>query len=142
MSASRRAFLRVATALLAASLASASAAGGAAPQPERWSAQAVADARNAGKTVFVAFRADWCVICRLNEMTVFRAEDVRAALAGPDVAYLVADYTDKADPEIKKALDYYQGGALPMYLVFKTDQRRPLILQQMPGKSELIAALR
>ncbi len=112
------------------------------PQSAPWSAQKVIDARNAGKIVFVAFRADWCVVCRLNELTVFRSADVRAALARPDVVYLVADYTDKNDPAIKHELDYYQAGVLPMYLVFRPDQRRPAVLPQMPGKKELSEALR
>jgi thiol:disulfide interchange protein len=112
------------------------------PQSAPWSAQKVIDARNAGKIVFVAFRADWCVVCRLNELTVFRTAEVRAALAQANVEYLVADYTNKNNPAIKHQLEYYQAGALPMYLVFRPDQRRPAVLQQMPGKKDVIEALR
>ena len=100
------------------------------------------EARNGGKTILVAFRADWCVVCRLNEVTVFRSDKVRTALAAPDVVYMVADYTDKKDPAIESELDYYQAGALPLYLVFQPDQRRPAVLPQMLGKKVVAEALR
>jgi thiol:disulfide interchange protein len=113
----------------------------ASPRPIAWSQQEVIAARNAGKTVFVAFRADWCITCRVNEVTVFRARKVRAALAAPNVVYMVADYTGKNDPAMKQALEYYQAGVLPLYLVFHPDRRRPQVLPQNLGPKDLLQSL-
>lgn len=128
--------------VLAASAGVAAESAAPAAQPQSWSPQKVIEARNAGKKVFVAFRADWCVTCRVNEITVFRGRGVHAALAAPDVVYLVADYTGKSDPAIKNELEYYQAGILPMYLVYRPDLRRPQVLPKMLGKKEIVAALR
>ena len=102
----RRAFIGAAAALFpAAKTAAAKAAAETAPPFQPWSAQGVIDARNEGKRVFVAFRADWCVICKINEMTVLKTQKVRETLSQSDVAYFIADYTAKDDPAIRKQLD-------------------------------------
>jgi thiol:disulfide interchange protein len=111
------------------------------PPFQPWSAESVTAARNAGKTVFIAFRADWCVICKINEMTVLKTQAVRDALSDPDVAYFIADYTSKDDPAIRKQLDHYQAGAFPMYLAFTPDARKPKLLPQVLGVKDIISAL-
>ena len=111
------------------------------PPFQPWSAQSVTEARNAGKTVFIAFRADWCVICKINEMTVLKTQAVRDALSDPDVAYFIADYTLKDDPAIRKQLDHYQAGAFPMYLAFTPAARKPKLLPQVLGVKDIISAL-
>lgn len=128
--------------ILAGSVAAAAEPAAPALQPKTWSQQSVIDARNAGKTVFVAFRADWCITCRLNEIMVFRSAKVRVALASPDVVYMVADYTGKNDPEIKGELEYYRAGALPLYLVYRPNQRRPEVLPQNLAKKDVLESLR
>lgn len=106
-----------------------------------WSAQGVIDARNAGKSVFIAFRADWCVICKINEMTVLKTQKVRETLSQPDVAYFIADYTSKTDPAIRKQIEYYQSGAFPMYLAFTPGARKPKLLPQVLGVKDIVTAM-
>jgi thiol:disulfide interchange protein len=106
-----------------------------------WSAQRVVEARNAGKSVFIAFRADWCVICKVNEMTVLKTQKVRETLSRPDVAYFIADYTSKNDPAIRTQIDYYQAGAFPMYLAFTPGARKPKLLPQVLGVKDIVTAL-
>lgn len=139
---SRRALIGAAAALFpAAKAAAAETAADTALQFQPWSAQGVIDARNEGKRVFVAFRADWCVICKINEMTVLKTQKVRETLSQPDVAYFIADYTAKDNPAIRKQLDHYQAGAFPMYLAFSPGARKPKLLPQVLGVKDIVAAL-
>lgn len=141
MSLPRRAFFGALAALLPAAKVFAEVAPAAAPSFQPWSAESVIEARNAGKRVFVAFRADWCVICKINEMTVLKTQKVREMLSRQDVAYFIADYTSKNDPAIRAQIDYYQAGAFPMYLAYSPGARKPKLLPQLLGVKDIVSAL-
>jgi len=80
-----------------------------------WSPEAVAEARAAGKTVFVDFTAAWCLSCQVNERIVLaRPEVVKALQKG---AAFKADWTNK-DPVIEAELARHGRAGVPLYIVY------------------------
>ena len=84
---------------------------------EPWSTQRVEELQAEGRAVFVDFTADWCVTCKLNEMTTLRNKKVMAAFAETDTAFLVADWTNR-DAIIAQELKKYDRAGVPLYLYF------------------------
>lgn len=84
---------------------------------EAWSAQRVAQLQAEGRPVFVDFTADWCVTCKLNELTTLKNKKVIAAFAESNTAFLVADWTNR-DAIIAQELKKYDRAGVPLYLYF------------------------
>jgi thiol:disulfide interchange protein len=108
---------------------------------EAWSPQRVAELQGDGKTVFVNFTADWCVTCKVNEVSVFSQADVRAAFSGGDVVYLVADWT-RRDATIAQALSDYNRVGVPLYLVYKPGEPKAKVLPQILTSGIILNALK
>jgi thiol:disulfide interchange protein DsbD len=83
----------------------------------KWSAAAMAEARAAGKPVFVDMTADWCITCKVNEKAVLHTEAFKALLARTGTVYMVGDWTDQ-DPEISAFLDEFHAPGVPLYVVY------------------------
>jgi thiol:disulfide interchange protein/DsbC/DsbD-like thiol-disulfide interchange protein len=107
---------------------------------EAWSPAKVTELTGAGKTVFVNFTADWCVTCKVNEVSALADPRVTAALNGNKAAYLVADWTSR-DKEIASALASHGRVGVPLYLVYKPGQTEPEILPQLLSADILLKAL-
>lgn len=99
-------------------------------QWEAWSASRLDELRAEGKTVFVDFRADWCLTCVANEIAVLGRKTVADEFARLGVVALKADWT-KADPEITRALAAYGRSSVPLYLVFTPGREDPAILPEI-----------
>jgi thiol:disulfide interchange protein len=98
-------------------------------QWERWSDAAVAEARAAGKPVFVDFTAAWCVSCKVNESLVFGSSEVRDRIASLGMVLLKADWTSQ-DPTITKALASFGRSGVPLYVIYPKDKDAPPV--QLP----------
>ncbi|MCA3697710.1 protein-disulfide reductase DsbD [Aquidulcibacter sp.] len=107
---------------------------------EPWTPARVEALQQEGKTVFVNFTADWCVTCKVNEVTVFADPAVREALNGDKAVYLVADWTSR-DDVIAKALASHGRVGVPLYLVYKPGVAEPQILPQLLSAEVVKAAL-
>jgi thiol:disulfide interchange protein/DsbC/DsbD-like thiol-disulfide interchange protein len=108
---------------------------------EAWSQQRVGELNAAGKTVFVNFTADWCVTCKLNEVSVFSDARVKSALSGEKATYLVADWTLR-DAKIAEALASHGRIGVPLYLVYKPGDSQPKILPQILTADVILEALK
>ncbi len=97
-------------------------------------AAAVAD----GKVAVVKFTADWCLECIVVERRVYQDPEVKRVLAQADVAYFVADVTDKGTP----ASDLLERmrGAPPLTAVFAPGGE-PIYLPGGIGKDDLLRAV-
>ncbi len=106
-----------------------------------WSEQAVADQRKRGKAVFVDVTADWCITCKVNEAAVLNTADITAAFARADVAYLIADWTNR-NTEIASLLEQHGRTGIPLYLLYPADpDAPPLLLPQVLTKDTVLQAL-
>lgn len=107
---------------------------------EPWTPARVEALQQEGKIVFVNFTADWCVTCKVNEVTVFADPEVRAALDGSKAVYLVADWTNR-DDVIAQALASHGRVGVPLYLVYEPGVAEPEILPQLLSAQVVKAAL-
>jgi thiol:disulfide interchange protein len=87
---------------------------------ERYSAEALAAHRAAGRVVFVNMTADWCVTCKANEKAVLGTDAFRDALAAADAIYMKGDWTN-VDPAITRFLEQHGAVGVPLYVVFAPD---------------------
>ncbi len=101
---------------------------------EPWSSARVAELTEEGRPVFVDFTASWCVTCQVNKRTTLQRESVMAAFRENDVAFLVADWTNR-DEEIAAELARHDRAGVPLYLWYPAGETIPEILPQIlsPG---------
>jgi thiol:disulfide interchange protein len=78
---------------------------------------AVSERLAGGRPVFVAFSADWCITCKLNERNVLARDEVRDAFSRSDVALFLADWT-RRDDFIRSELARFDRAGVPLYLFY------------------------
>ncbi|HEY1716841.1 MAG TPA: protein-disulfide reductase DsbD domain-containing protein [Verrucomicrobiae bacterium] len=102
---------------------------------QRWSPEAVAQARAAGKPVLVDFTADWCLTCQVNKKTSIEISSVRQKLKDLNAVALTGDYTHLPDA-ITTELNRYNRAGVPLVLVYpKNPDAEPIVLPEVltPG---------
>jgi thiol:disulfide interchange protein len=102
---------------------------------QRWSPEAVAQARDAGKPVLVDFTADWCLTCQVNKKFAIEIPSVREKLKELNAVALVGDYTHFPD-SITAELNRYNRAGVPLVLVYpKNAAAPPIVLPEVltPG---------
>lgn len=95
-----------------------------------WSPDTVEAMLAEGRPVFVDFTASWCASCQVNKLTTLKTRRVQEAFEGADVAFLVADFTQK-DPLIADELKLRGRAGVPMYLWYPAGSREPQILPEL-----------
>lgn len=100
---------------------------------EDWSPERISALRGEGRVIFVDFTARWCVTCQLNKAAI-HSERVLQSFADNDVAFLIADWTNR-DEVIAAALAEHDRAGVPLYLVYPADGGEPEVLPQIltPG---------
>ena len=94
---------------------------------QRWSPEAVAQARAAGKPVLVDFTADWCLTCQVNKKLAIEIPSVRAKLKELNAVALAGDYTRFPDA-ISTELNRYNHAGVPLVLVYPKNAGAPAIV--------------
>jgi thiol:disulfide interchange protein DsbD len=111
----------------------------------RWTSQAVADARTAGRPVVVDFTAKWCLTCNAQVKPAFESKAVVEKLKELNAVALVADYT-LYPPEITAELERFGRSGVPLVLVYPPGTNRsPIVLSEpaplLPYGPTIVAAL-
>jgi thiol:disulfide interchange protein DsbD len=107
----------------------------------RWSPEAVAKTREAGRPVLVDFTAKWCATCIWNKKTSIDIESVRTVLAGKNIKAFRADYTRRPD-YITEELRRWGRAGVPLVLVFPSDKtRQPRLLPELLSADTVLTSL-
>jgi thiol:disulfide interchange protein len=101
---------------------------------EPWSAERVAQLREAGRPIYTDFTARWCATCQANKKVVFGSDVVKSYFRDHKVATLKADWTN-ADPRITAELAKWHRSAVPFNLVYLPANAEPKALPELltPG---------
>ena len=108
---------------------------------QRWSPEAVAAARAAGKVVLVDFTADWCLTCQVNKKTSIEIASVREKIKSLNAVALLGDYTHFPD-SITTELNCYNRAGVPLVLVYpKGADAPPIVLPEVLTPGIVLGAL-
>lgn len=88
---------------------------------EPFSEAALAEARAAGRPVFLYFTADWCLSCKVNESAAIEREATREAFEKAGVVVLRGDWT-RRDEAITRFLTAQGAAGVPLYLWYPAGQ--------------------
>jgi thiol:disulfide interchange protein DsbD len=108
---------------------------------QRWSPEAVAQARAAGKIMLVDFTADWCLTCQVNKKTSIEISSVRKKLKDLNAIAFTGDYTRTPD-NITTELKRYHRAGVPLVLVYpKNADAPPIVLPEVLTPNIVLNAL-
>lgn len=91
---------------------------------EPFSTARIAEARAAGRPVFVDFTAAWCVTCQVNKKVALETTEVVAKMRELGVVALRADWT-RPDEHITRALQEFGRDGVPLYVLYSGKQNDP-----------------
>lgn len=102
-----------------------------------WSPQQVSTLRTEGRVILVDFTATWCITCQVNKNTTLKSGPVQKAMADANVAFLVADWTNK-DKVIGEELTKHGAAGIPFYLIYPASGGEPMKFDGLltPGQIE------
>lgn len=106
-----------------------------------WSQEAVQEAIDQKKPLFIDFGAAWCLTCQVNERGVLADPQVQELFQKRGVIFMKADWTNR-DPAITAALESYGRSGVPLYVYYPpTGEGKAKILPEILSVGLLISIL-
>ena len=105
-----------------------------------WSPQLVSELQSQKKVIFVDFTARWCATCQVNKKLALESAAVKKAFSDHDVAFLVADWTNR-DAVIAEALAEHDRAGGPLSLVSPAAGGPPAVLPQVLSPGLVVKAV-
>ncbi len=93
------------------------------------------------KAVFIDFTADWCLTCKVNELSVLTDESVVAKFRSHDIVPIKADWTNR-NPDITRLLAKFGRAGVPLYVIFPAGRpTEPIVLPEVITTGMVIEAI-
>jgi suppressor for copper-sensitivity B len=94
-----------------------------------------------GRVVFVDVTAAWCLICKVNELTVLERPPVAGKLREPDVVAMRADWT-RPDPAVTAYLQSFGRYGVPLDVVYGPGAPAGIALPELLTPGAVMEAFR
>jgi thiol:disulfide interchange protein DsbD len=108
---------------------------------EEFSTARIEELRDEGKPVLIDFTADWCAICKTNEVRALNRPQTIEFVEDHGIVPVMADYTNE-NPEIRRWLELCNQEGVPLTLVFAKDRPDVAIpLRGMYSQAKLLETL-
>lgn len=104
------------------------------------SEQAIRQALDANKRVFIDVTADWCVTCKANKYNVLLREDVQQALMAEDVVALRGDWSRPSE-SITRFLQQRGSVAVPFNQIYGPGIPQGVVLSPLLDRPTLLKTL-
>lgn len=104
------------------------------------SEQAIQQALNANKRVFIDVTADWCVTCKANKYNVLLRDDVQQALLADDVVTLRGDWSRPSET-ITRFLQQRGSVAVPFNQIYGPGTPQGVVLSPLLDRATLLKTL-
>jgi thiol:disulfide interchange protein DsbD len=107
---------------------------------QKWSPEAVTEARAAGRPVVIDFTAKWCPTCNTIVKPAFENASVQSKLKEINAVALVADYT-RFSNDITAELSRFSRAAVPLVVVYPRNSAEPPVAFDLVTSGSLLDAL-
>ena len=94
-----------------------------------------------GKNVFVAVDSDWCLTCKLNDVTVLNSTQIKNMLRSDNVVFVRLDWNN-IDKQILDFMQKYGRSAIPFYVFFNKKIPQGIVLPEVLTEKDFRAFLR
>jgi thiol:disulfide interchange protein DsbD len=116
--------------------------GGSELEWEKFAPEKIESIRDTGRPVFADFTAAWCVSCKVNELLVFRSEEVKSELKRRNFVLMKGDWTTY-DPVITRALADFGRSGVPLYVIYPADRGKdPIVLPEIINAGIVLRSLK